>query len=353
MPYFDFGGIRKSTSGNSFFRRIACSTDNEQHFIESKRKEYNNTDIFRSIFTYETNDFDTSRVVGPFYLDFDLDGLTEENFRTLKMQVSHAGLALKDTFGVDEKYQKLFFSGNKGFHILLEPEIFSFSFENANVIVEQYKALASYIARSIKKNLPYEPLIDMQIYDKRRVFRIVNSRNSKSGLYKISLAHSELRTLSLQDLKNLAKAPRSVQTVISPFIQQAKQRWNILMSESEANGNKRVIREKKRKNIYKGSIMPCIKELLKHGVSQGSRNNTTVALASALLQSGIDKDEAFEVLLEWNELNSPPLSETEITITLMSANSMIENDRRYGCSSIKALDLCTPEVCKYAKRRTL
>jgi len=354
MPYFDFGGAR-NVNGTPFFRRIAHDTESEQDFIRTKRKEYRNTDIYRSIFNYETDDLDKSRIVGPFFLDFDLDGLNEQNYRTLKMQVSHAGLLLKDIFGIDEEYQELYFSGSKGFHVLLAPEIFGFDFEDSTIVIEQYKALAGLIARSIRKNLPYEPLIDMKIYDKRRVFRIVNSKNSKSGLYKIYLTHDELRSLSLGDFKELAKAPREVEILFPPFLPIARQRWDILMSEneSEVNEGRRDIRKREGKNFRKGSVMPCIKELLKHGVDKGSRNNTTVALASALLQSGLDKDEAYDVLLDWNEQNNPPLSDSEIMHTLMSANGMIENNRRYGCSSIKTLELCVPHLCKYAKRGTL
>ena len=346
MPYFDFGGARYS-NGKDFFRRIPCSMDKEDTFIEAKRKEYNNTDIYRSVFTYETEDFENSKILGPLYLDFDMDGLDSENYWNLRLQVSHISNMLTQYLYIEEDEQELFFSGHKGFHLIVEPEIFGFDYEDPATVVNQYKMIAGFMAWKIEQDLKRNSLIDMQIYDRRRVLRIVNSKNSKSGLYKIPLTLKEFRSMTLHEIKELASQPRELEVFYPPFSRNARISWDYLMKDDRSSNNEQGKREKKRRKPFKPRMMPCIKELLKHGIDKGARNNTTVALASSLLQIGLDVDETFEVLLEWNEQNNPPLSESEIMTTLMSANTMVHNDKCYGCSSIKDLGLCVPK-CRFA-----
>lgn len=352
MPYLDFGGVRKGKN-KDFFRRIPHSTDNESGFIAAKRREFNNTDVYRSVFTYETDDLENSRMRGPFYLDFDSDDIYT-SFNLLKKQVNNATNFLEKEFGIPKDLQELYYSGSKGFHIVVRPEVFGFDY--ALDYPEKYLKLAKLFKVIYNQTYGDESLIDFKIYDRRRVLRLVNSINSKSGLYKIPLTHQELQSSRLDDIVAIAKNPRNNFTFSAPyFIQRAKDSWDELFREESPKEKTQEIdtRKKERGTRRKGNktILPCIKNILVTGIDEGSRNNTTVALASALFQAGYDRDEVLVFLTEWNEDNNPPLSDAEITTTMMSAQSMVDHDKNYGCNSIKNLGLCVPNKCKIANSR--
>jgi DNA primase large subunit len=126
--------------------------------------------------------------------------------------------------------------------------------------------------------------------------------------------------------------------------------------------NEAIKREKERmKCTYKHTspyattrrkqMSPCIKAILENGAVQGVRNNTTVVLASSLIQNGMDIDEVTDTVLNWNsEKVSPRLPEREIRATIKSAFQGVNSGKRYGCRTIKELGLCVPEHCGISRK---
>lgn len=95
---------------------------------------------------------------------------------------------------------KIFFSGNKGFHLIVQTEEIK-SIQPSEDVSDKIKKICMSLA------LKYSSF-DRVVYDKTRLFRVINSINRKSGLYKIPLFASELFTMSLSDIKNMAKKQR-------------------------------------------------------------------------------------------------------------------------------------------------
>lgn len=94
----------------------------------------------------------------------------------------------------------IFFSGNKGFHIGIHNKLFDkLIFNGGYDLHDRIKMMAIEIAGDL--------VIDTRIYNKNRIFRIPNSMNMKSGLYKIPISYEELCG-SIVDIKTLAKNPR-------------------------------------------------------------------------------------------------------------------------------------------------
>ncbi len=91
----------------------------------------------------------------------------------------------------------IFFSGAKGFHIGLPSALFGM--EPSKDLPRVHRLLAKLIAKDVS--------IDAAIYEHNRLWRIPNTKNSKSGLYKIPLTFDQLATLSIADIKELAKHP--------------------------------------------------------------------------------------------------------------------------------------------------
>ena len=50
----------------------------------------------------------------------------------------------------------------------------------------------------------------MTIYQRRSLIRLVNTKNTKSGLYKIQITHQELLKLTIKQIKGLAKNQRDI-----------------------------------------------------------------------------------------------------------------------------------------------
>ena len=94
---------------------------------------------------------------------------------------------------------KIRFSGYKGFHIIFPGELFG-GFK-AHINLNQ---IFKNIAIKLFEN---DPNVDLVIYDKSRLIRIENTINKKSGLYAIPLSYKQLCELTIDQIKDRAKAP--------------------------------------------------------------------------------------------------------------------------------------------------
>ena len=101
--------------------------------------------------------------------------------------------------GVDSDSINVFFSGGKGFHLVIDTE-YNFSPQEA-------KRAAVSIAKDLDT-------FDSVVYNANRILRLPYTKHQESGLYKIPLTVSELEEMSAVELKGLAKdeyAPENIQ----------------------------------------------------------------------------------------------------------------------------------------------
>ncbi|HEX3037065.1 MAG TPA: AAA family ATPase [Thermodesulfobacteriota bacterium] len=94
----------------------------------------------------------------------------------------------------------IFYSGSKGFHLELPKGLFGY--EPSIYLNEIFKVIAA------EHLLPQEVTIDDSVYDKVRLWRVKNTKNSKSGLLKIPLSVHELFNLTIPEIQELAKQAR-------------------------------------------------------------------------------------------------------------------------------------------------
>lgn len=92
--------------------------------------------------------------------------------------------------GVDIEEINIYFSGNKGFHIVLDTSL--------SLTPKQAKDIAKNIAGDLKT-------FDSVIYNANRIIRLPYTKHQVSGLYKIPLTFEELRTLTIDEIKEIAK----------------------------------------------------------------------------------------------------------------------------------------------------
>lgn len=96
----------------------------------------------------------------------------------------------------------VWFTGSKGFcTIIREKEILDLP--GAKDIPDRIKKICSYMADGLKT-------FDRTVYDRCRIWRVPNTINSKTGLYKIPLTLDEFYTLNIDEIKLLAKSQRKI-----------------------------------------------------------------------------------------------------------------------------------------------
>lgn len=330
----EFGGAK-----NEFFRRNMYIYNNDVPSMIDLINEYNNTDIYCSIYSYENDDIENCGLLGPLYFDFD-DVNIEANYKDVRREVYQLISLLNREFGIPLDYMEIYFSGNKGFHVLIPPEVFGITNDvDLNI---KYKKLVKLIAKEY--NLTR---LDNKIYDRKRLFRLPNSINSKSGLRKIKINLDFLMDNDFISILELAK-DHNKEIIVEinkeiKTIQKAKKAFEYLFSPIKhinyhVNKTNNVINDKE--------LLPCITNILNTSIGEGKRNNTAIVLASGLIQTGRDENSIIDMLTKWNQNNNPPIPDRELLSTFVSAKQMYLNNKHYGCSAIKDLDMCV-NTCKF------
>lgn len=87
---------------------------------------------------------------------------------------------------------RVFFSGNKGFHVEVVV--------NKEFTPEELKPICANLAVDLKT-------WDSSVYNTTRLVRLVNTKHQKSGLYKIEISPDDLLNKSMDEIKEMAKSP--------------------------------------------------------------------------------------------------------------------------------------------------
>lgn len=343
--YKEFGAAK-----NGYFKRnmfYCMSEKDHDKKVLNLIREYKNTDFYQCVYVYSNKEIEESKLYAPLYFDLDGDMDTQEGFDLLKKDVNMVITYFK-SIGVKEEEIDLYFSGSKGFHVIIPAEVLGITPSmNLNQI---YKAWAIYLYNTYNVKS-----IDLKIYDKRRLLRQPYSINSKTGLFKVLIDISKLHSMTLETLKNIAK-----NSDFLSFYKMPAREKNLKAAKEFYEKSKNVYKNaSQNKNGKQGSsyipsekqnIPECVMEILKNGVGEGGRNNTLVLLASGLLQSGYSLEEVVDIAMDWNETNEPPLNNSEVDSTVKSAYTMLLGGKRYGCCALKEAGYCINENCRIAEK---
>lgn len=339
---------------NGFFRRnimIKRSDVEAVKLIPDFISKCKNTDVYRCIYEYSLENIDSAKLYGPIYFDLDGDISSNKQFQKLKQDLNGI-IIFFEQLGLKEEEMNIFFSGSKGFHFTVNPEILGIIPKtDLNAL---YKAWAIYLynTQNIKS-------IDLKIYDKRRLFRIPYTINSKTGLYKVILSKEDVQKLTLKDLDNfknpinkelfLKKRESDIKINLDAAKAFYKKSQNLYRKRTESEEPESMKTPVKIPET-KQDLLPCVKALLSEGAEKGYRNNTLVLISSAVLQSGYKLEETLDLMHEWNELNDPPLKHEEVELTVRSAYTMLLSGKKYGCASIREMGYCVDNDCKIMEK---
>ena len=198
---------------------------------------------------------------------------------------------LESTYEVDPSWLQYKFSGSKGFHIKIPAELFG-GFTASVELPEKQKSIVLTLTEGFEG-------FDKSIYGTTRLIRVENTVNSKSDLYAIPLTSFELFSLSIDEIKELAKAPRKV-----AYVDPEELESNIYLIELKENA---VTIPKIEKKHQKKDL-----EELWGSKSEGGRHLGAGSIVGHLLNYNVPKSSIKKIVELWNKTNTPPKSEADI-----------------------------------------
>jgi hypothetical protein len=248
-----------------------------------------------------------------------------------------------EKFAIEEDEVRIYFSGAKGFHILVDPIVLGITPD------KNLHRVFKLIATSLESQLGLQSLDSGSIYGHGRMLRLVNSFHYKSGLLKVELTHDELKGDLRKVIYEIAKAPRpdiykdfdvelSTNAEASAWFATQVESWQ----ESEKLMTDRVTL--KDEVLSKMDGLPvCVQFVLERGIlKSGDRNKATMALASYYKDTGVPAKEAEAELVEW--VKRIPKSFVTSNISEMQASTVgcvktVYGDDKYhfGCAFIRSL----------------
>lgn len=251
-----------------------------------------------------------------------------------------------ERFGFSEDEIRVYFSGSKGFHVLVDPVVLGIKPDKS------LHRVFKIIATGLEAQLGLQSLDTGSIYGHGRQLRMVNSIHHKSGLFKVELSHGELKG----DLRKLidrqsgiAMAPR--QDLFPPDqvelnLNDSAHEWFIkhyaIWEESERLQADRVTLKDEVLSQMEG-LPVCVQFILERGIlKNGDRNKATMALASYYKDTGTSEGETIDVLTKWSDKIPKSMtssSPSEVRSSTISCVKTVYTDDRYhfGCAFIRSL----------------
>lgn len=243
-----------------------------------------------------------------------------------------------DRWEIDPNGVQVYFSGAKGFHLLLDTRLFGRIMPSKSLPLI-FAALRSRLAQELPDS--YRATVDLAIKDPVRLLRLPNTVHEKSRLHKVIIFPEELKECGPQEIRKLASRPRPL-----PLTDETGLLSRVSVVENaQARRLFRRVRQQVRRLTGKpfryrfhrpedlGRIdFPCaaIQRIWESHVEPGYRNNCAIRLASAFRLLGLSEAEGREKLFEWNARNSVDLPSLELENVIRSAYHH-RFPYRYGC----------------------
>jgi len=301
--------------------------------------------LFSSICMYPTDDPYIGGVLSDFYVDFDF----EENPDKARKEAISVVKKLTQDYGIPEENIRIAFSGMKGISITVSHNVF-------NAMSSAYLLL---IWKGIVQELILElnlKTADTSVYERRRLWRLLNSRHQKSGLYKIPLTLAELENLTIDKIKKMADKPRELG--ISEQAQPVAKARELF--EKHKNKVEKWLEERK-KAFEKTELRtltddpPCVRRRLEIGAKAGSRNSFLFQLAVYYAHKGLGEPEIVKIGYEFAkrcEQEPEPFPKPGEVESIVGSAFKGAQDARYGvgCSSEVLAELCDKANCLFFKK---
>lgn len=297
-------------------------------FIHAYRQEYS---VYLSLYSYPEKGKTDADVYGPMCFDVDCENNVERAQEDAVELLSY----FERVWDIPKAHAQIYFSGNKGFHVLYSPHILGVLPERG--LNARYRS----VARKVAALLPHGTL-DLQIYDARRLLRVVNTRHEKSGFFKVPLDAEQLSSLSIDEIRQRAMTPRPIVFPKAVFSPTAAKQFCVL-------GKPPVSLERTPQTRDISFEPPCVQYLWTNEVKQSDRHNRLVLLASHCIQRNYSQETALYLLSVWNtDYAVPPLSQSHVDYMVQYMYN--RGGYNYGCSTFSQYH-CDTVTCPFARQK--
>ncbi|MGE5216244.1 MAG: hypothetical protein ACM3SP_04470, partial [Chloroflexota bacterium] len=227
---------------------------------------------------------------------------------------------LLERWGVDPSGLQVYFSGAKGFHLMIDTRSFGRVAPSTSLPVI-FDSLRRHLAQELPEAL--RDTVDLAIKDRVRLLRLPNTIHEKSKLYKVVLSAEELESLSVSGVRQIARTTRPL-TLTDPtgFLSRAEVKANAAAVELFRRISRQSAKLTRKSFTYRfrrpvdvaHAEFRCAggQAIWRSHVEPGCRNNCAIRLASEFRLMGLTNDETVEKLLEWNQRNDIGLPAEEL-----------------------------------------
>lgn len=259
---------------------------------------------------------------------------------------------------IQEQDLHIYFSGSKGFHILVDER--ALGVEPRKDLQRVYKHIAGYLRYRLgevqeqedENGRPVEyiePLkaVDLVVYTVKRMLRLPYSRHQKTGLYKIEFTLQQLKELTLDEIKERARTGQPIQREEKTVRKRPKAGVFYADKLHEYEEAAATTSDKRSKTEYifvKDKPPVCVEDILNNGWKKdGDRNNATVQLCCYFKAAGYKKEEATSILEDWVVKFTSADSRYSIQQRKANTRNVIESvygsekDYQFGCAFIRSL----------------
>lgn len=227
---------------------------------------------------------------------------------------------------------RIFFSGAKGFHLLVPAPCIGWE-PRTDLARVMRQLVALWLG-----DLPY----DTSIYEPMRLFRLAGTINSKTGLYKIPLSAWELYHATPDEIREWARAPRRMEW--EPMEPQPG--WQEAYAQVGHQSSTALV-PAGAPPVLSPYARPCYVSM-QQGVGAGDRHGVGMVLASWWTHQGMPTDSVVSALAGWNVHNTPPLEADRAAQEFPKiARDSVGYD--YGCHDATRQKFCAPTCPIYAK----
>lgn len=324
-------------------KEVAFGIANRHHFMpEDEIDKWKGTkDTYTSLYSYDDyvkEYYNTKKTLagfdGKIYMPkefyFDVDGDSSERARQLTIGLCEYLKELDVTY-------KLYFSGT-GFHVGVSQGIFKW---------EPSKDLHLRVKDCLTSNGVFD-FADSSVVDKTRIIRLTNTRNSKSGLFKVPISESELHT-DIENIKKLAVYMRLPDWYLIEN-EEEKPVFDVMKRVKVAQATPIVTSSRTGDSFY----YPCIQKMLE-GTSYGSRHNVSLRIA-AWLKDRYPEHVVRVIMEDFRQrvdMKDKPFPKKEMdTIVENCYTGHNGKGYRYGCSDSVMDHFCNSSCTLYSSKKS-
>ena len=239
---------------------------------------------------------------------------------------------------IDPDAFQVYFSGAKGFHLMLDTRLFGRVLPSKNLPLI-FDSMRRHFAGELPEEL--RETLDLGIKDRVRLLRLPNTVHEKSKLNKIILSLAELKHLRADEIRRRAGNIRPlVVTDETGFVSRVDVKENPAAAQFFQRIRRQLKKFTRKPFAYRFRRpedlarikFPCagLQRIWERHIEPGHRNNCAIRLASELRLLGLNADEAGDKLSEWNERNRIDLPPDEIHNVVRSAYQR-RFPYRYSC----------------------